>query len=168
MPIKIEIIANDEKELDRMLGALTRHLFAQGAVTTPGPKATGGVQASQLAKIEPMDMGDEAGPTGDEDDGEAASAEPEKRGRGRPPGAKNKPKDEAPAGEAGLPDPKVQLQKAIEILNKVFARGFKGADEVKALTKKYQVRKFADVPLDKAGDLLADAERIDRETEVAS
>ncbi len=168
MPIKIEIVANDEKELDRMLGSLTRHLFGQGVVTKAEAPPSSGRLATQVAKIEPMDMGDEAGPTGDEDDGEAASAEPEKRGRGRPPGAKNKPKDEAPAGEAGLPDPKVQLQKAIEILNKVFARGFKGADEVKALTKKYQVRKFADVPLDKAGDLLADAERIDRETEVTS
>lgn len=161
MPIKIEIIADNEKELDRMLATLSRHLFAQGAVTTPGPKATGGLQTSQLAKIEPMDMGDEAAPTDDEDDGEAAEEERQKRGRGRPPGSKNKPKDDAP----DAPDSKASLSKAIEILNKVFARGFKGADEVKALTKRYQVRKFADVPLDKAADLLADAERLDRETE---
>lgn len=152
MPIKIEITADNETQLLSMVATLSGMLAQQGVKATPVQNPSkGGVRAQAVVSVEPMDMGDEEAPTGDETDAEteAAPAE-EKRGRGRPKGSTNKP----PAVEVDFAK---MRDEAIKWATDVFTKGATEAEAVRALTKKFSVRKLAEVPDAQVPELHAEA-----------
>lgn len=177
MPIRIELIADNADELAGMIAKLAPIAFGRGtplATPTTGHNVmttADGKVAAVVEMSEDMGVADEADPNApaeeaDESDTAATAETQAKRGRGRPAGAKNKPKpaeDEAPKDTAE-PEPAIDAKaqekkrdKAIELLTKVFARGQAGQKAVRELQVKWGVAKFSEVELDFADKLLAEA-----------
>lgn len=183
MPITIEIIAADEQELKRMIASLAPIAFGEGHPMLPGPMppavmtlADGRVAANvhlaedmgEATELDPSapDTGDDA----EETETVAEEAPAAKRTRGRPAGAKNKPKEDTAEGAVVAPAAldteaaEKQRANAIRTLTIVFHRSDAGKKAVKALQTKYGVTKFSDVELEFAAALTEDAKALDEGT----
>lgn len=177
MPITIEIVAANEDELKRMVASLAPIAFGEGHPMLTQPThpvvmtTADGKVAAMVELAEDVGEATEADPSAPtEEDDAPVEVLPEettaKRGRGRPAGAKNKPKDEAaPAAPAELDTEAAEKLRAgsIRTLTVVFHRSDAGKKAVKALQAKYGVTKFSDVELEFAAALAADAKALDEE-----
>lgn len=176
MPIKIELSADTPGELHRMIRELTDQL----AQTTPAVRLSGVASADKNtitmhARVEaPPAVADETMPEDAEPELTALDREPDEdtgaKGRGRPKGARNKPKlpeptpvDVGPATGDGALSPDDARKTAITILSSLYGRGAEAQDKIRQLQRDYGVQKFAELPADKSFTLLTDARRIENE-----
>jgi hypothetical protein len=156
--LKIEILADNETDLIRLVGTLSRLLPGHGAgIVAPslGVEAITNDDGETVAYIAETEV-------------EPVAEEKPKRGR--------KPKvtdidvtdQESAPSETDPPaaesSPKEAMETAMATLRMVFARGSKGAKLVQEIRAKYAVKKFDEVPLERAHELLADATAADAET----
>ena len=170
--IRIELIADTPEELERMVATISR--LAPGRVEFgTGPAVMKDAEGRAVAMVdvaEDMGVADEVDEPAPEE--EEPVAEEPKRGRGRPAGAKNKPKAE-PDGGPGLPpidaEPtpafdaeaaKKLRDDAVKMLVEIFGRKAAGQKAVKELQVKWGVSKFVDVELEFAEKLHAEAKAL--------
>lgn len=175
MPIRIEISATTLAELNEMLHALNNVGLAtrQESLTLRDPRAfTGDVTPVQsLVSVEPMDMGDEADSAvavvdedADEDPADPMATLNPKKGRGRPrksaPGGVPPIPPAKPQPEPALTDaltPEAMRDEAIKVFATVFSKSAEAMQAVRDYQAEMQVRKFIEVPLDKAAAMWAKA-----------
>jgi hypothetical protein len=175
MPIRIEISASTLAELNEMLHALNNVGLAtrQESLTLRDPMAfTSDVTPVQgLVSVEPMDMGDEAdsavaaigGEDADEDAGDPMATLNPKKGRGRPrksapggvPPIPPKPQPEPAVADALTPE--AMRDEAIKVFATVFSKSAEAMQAVRDYQAEVNVRKFIEVPLDKAPAMWAKA-----------
>jgi len=159
MPLRIEIVAEDEAELRALVAAL-QPLLGQAA---PAPSRVPVNDRGEAAAVMTVDL-----PAA----GDVVEA-PKNKG-GRPRKVREEPasgpdldkeRETAPEQETnGKADDEDARKQAIELLRTVFARAPKGPPMIKALQQKYAVTKFVDVPVERAAELLADANKADAAT----